>query len=143
MFLQIPLNQMPNHSRLFKEYLANSDWRKENLGYQMLNVESDIIDRCKELASQSFDRKGLSQVIENYMETFGLSERSKLNLDKLKNPDCVCIVAGQQPALFGGPLYNYYKAITAIKIASQMESKTGKLFVPVFWNGGNDQDRGF
>ena len=140
MYQAIPLSQMPDTTRLFKEYLSNSDWRKEQLGYSLVNIEADILARHKVLAAQKFDRIGLSQIIKNYMADFGLSDQVDLSLEKLKNPDCVCIVTGQQPALFGGPLYNYYKAISTIKLAAQMEKKIGKPFVPIFWNASNDHD---
>ena len=140
MFQSIALTQMPDTTNLFKEYLSNSEWRKEQLGYSLLNIETDILARQKDLVAQKFDRNGLSQIIKNYMAEFGLSSQVNLSLEKLKNPECVCIVTGQQPALFGGPLYNYYKAISAIKLALQMEKKTGKPFVPIFWNASNDHD---
>ena len=140
MFQQIPQTQLPNHSKIFNRYLKNSNWRKEYFGFDFLNLKGDFLQRCKDLSLQSFDRNGLSRAIENYMEPFGISEKTNSNLEKLKNPDCVCIVAGQQPSLFGGPLYNHYKAISAIKLAEQMEAEIGKPFVPVYWNASNDHD---
>lgn len=140
MYQEIPLNKMPDNSLLFNEYLNNSNWRKNQLGYDFINLELDFKNRLEDLKKQSFDRLGLSRAIKKYMAEFGLSEKTNANLEKLKKPDCVCIVAGQQPALFGGPLYNFYKAITAIKIATQMGLKLGRPFVPIFWNGSNDHD---
>lgn len=140
MFQRIAQTQIPSNSKIFNQYLKDSNWRKEYFGFSFLNLEGDFLQRCKHLASQSFDRSGLSSEIKSYMMPLGISEKVNLNLEKLKNPDCVCIVAGQQPSLFGGPLYNHYKAITAIKIAEQMEAKIGKPFVPVFWNASNDHD---
>lgn len=56
-------------------------------------------------------------------------------------PDnAVPIVTGQQPGLFTGPLYTVYKAITALNLARQLESRTGVPHVPVFWVGSDDHD---
>ncbi len=49
------------------------------------------------------------------------------------------VATGQQPGVFTGPLYTIYKAITAVKLASQMAT-TGVPCVPVFWNAGDDHD---
>lgn len=49
-----------------------------------------------------------------------------------------CVVTGQQPGLFGGPAYNLYKAVTAVKLASLVERITHMPCVPVFWNHSDD-----
>lgn len=140
MFNQIPFSDLPGNSKLLNKFLIDAEWRNSQLGYRLTDLNSDIKARCQILKSQSFNREGLSLVIKNYMSEFGITGKSNVNLEKLKNPDCVCVVAGQQPALFGGPLYNYYKIISAIKIAAEMEAKMGIPFVPIFWNGSNDHD---
>lgn len=50
------------------------------------------------------------------------------------------VVTGQQPAIFTGPLYTVYKAITALKLADAIESRQGTPCVPVFWVGSEDHD---
>lgn len=50
------------------------------------------------------------------------------------------VVTGQQPALFIGPLYTVYKAITAIRIAEKMETLHRVPCVPVFWTASDDHD---
>ena len=60
----------------------------------------------------------------------------------LQQPTTFTITTGQQPGLFGGPLYNLYKALTAIKLAAQFKAQAPAYdFVPVFWNATEDHDR--
>ncbi len=50
------------------------------------------------------------------------------------------VVTGQQPALFTGPLYSIYKAITCIKLARRIEDRSGRCCIPVFWAASEDHD---
>lgn len=50
------------------------------------------------------------------------------------------IVTGQQPALFGGPLYTLYKALTAWRMAAIVEHTHGVPCTPLFWLAGDDHD---
>ncbi len=50
------------------------------------------------------------------------------------------IITGQQPAVFGGPLYTFYKIITAIKLASILQNKFGHSIEPIFWVHSWDHD---
>jgi uncharacterized protein YllA (UPF0747 family) len=52
------------------------------------------------------------------------------------------ILAGQQPALWGGPLYSLYKLLSAIETARWLEGETGLPVLPVFWCVGDDSDFG-
>lgn len=57
----------------------------------------------------------------------------------LSSSDAV-VVTGQQPALFLGPLYTVYKAITALRLAERIEASFGVRCAPVFWIAGDDHD---
>jgi bacillithiol biosynthesis cysteine-adding enzyme BshC len=48
------------------------------------------------------------------------------------------ITTGQQPGLFGGPLYGLYKAVTAAALASRIEEALGRPVLPVFWIASED-----
>lgn len=50
------------------------------------------------------------------------------------------IVTGQQPAVFGGPLYSLYKALTAWRMAHDIAATHGVPCTPVFWLAGDDHD---
>ncbi len=57
----------------------------------------------------------------------------------LRDPEAVAVVTGQQPGLFGGPLYVLYKALGALKTAKLLEAR-GRPAVAVFWVASDDHD---
>jgi bacillithiol biosynthesis cysteine-adding enzyme BshC len=59
---------------------------------------------------------------------------------KLAHPDVLVVTSGQQPALFTGPLYTVYKALSAAALAADLERAWGRPVVPVFWIAGDDHD---
>jgi bacillithiol biosynthesis cysteine-adding enzyme BshC len=52
----------------------------------------------------------------------------------------VVISTGQQAALFGGPLYTFIKALSALSVADALERETGIPTAPVFWAATDDAD---
>lgn len=52
----------------------------------------------------------------------------------------VVVTTGQQPGLFGGPLYTLHKALTALALADAIERETGLRVAPVFWAATDDSD---
>ena len=59
---------------------------------------------------------------------------------QLAEDGTAAVVTGQQPVLFGGPLFVLYKAVAALKLASFLESRRGRPVVPVFWSASEDHD---
>ncbi|MGQ0712438.1 MAG: bacillithiol biosynthesis protein BshC [Gemmatimonadaceae bacterium] len=52
----------------------------------------------------------------------------------------VLVTTGQQPGLFGGPLYTWTKAISALALADALEAATGIPAAPLFWAATDDAD---
>jgi len=52
----------------------------------------------------------------------------------------LCVLTGQQPGIFTGPLYSVYKAVTAIQLAARYERELGRPVVPIYWVGSDDHD---
>lgn len=50
------------------------------------------------------------------------------------------VTTGQQPGLFGGPLYGLYKALSAQQLAETLEETLGAPVMPVFWMASDDHD---
>lgn len=60
--------------------------------------------------------------------------------DRLAAPGALAVTTGQQPGLFGGPMYTLHKAIAAAAAAAALERAWGVPVVPVFWLAGDDHD---
>jgi bacillithiol biosynthesis cysteine-adding enzyme BshC len=52
----------------------------------------------------------------------------------------IVITTGQQPGLFGGPVYTLSKALSAFALAGALEKLTGIPVAPVFWAATDDSD---
>ncbi len=50
------------------------------------------------------------------------------------------VTSGQQPGLFGGPLYTWWKALSVLAFADELERQTGLPVAPVFWAATDDSD---
>jgi len=52
----------------------------------------------------------------------------------------IVVTTGQQPGLFGGPLYTLAKALSALGLADALERTLGIPAAPVFWAATDDAD---
>lgn len=50
------------------------------------------------------------------------------------------VTTGQQPGLFGGPIYTFSKALGVLALADALEAATGIPVAPVFWAATYDAD---
>ncbi|HEX5970662.1 MAG TPA: bacillithiol biosynthesis BshC [Gemmatimonadaceae bacterium] len=70
----------------------------------------------------------------------GASGAARARLQRVIDANGVVVTTGQQPGLFGGPLYTLSKAVSAIALADALEEATGVPTVPVFWAATDDAD---
>jgi len=59
---------------------------------------------------------------------------------RLRDPQSVAIVTGQQAGLFGGPLFTLLKAVTAIRLAERTAAEYRVPASAVFWIDAEDHD---
>src|SRR4029079_8541535 len=89
-------------------------------------------------AARDLPRDVVADVLHDQHAVFAGSDTASRNIERLRHPEAVAVLTGQQPALFGGPLYNMYKAATAVRLARRLEATTGRPHVPVFWIANDD-----
>ncbi|MDX2062656.1 MAG: bacillithiol biosynthesis BshC [Bacteroidia bacterium] len=87
------------------------------------------------------DRSTLAATLTRQYAGFDGTEAVAQNIGLLGQPTTFCVTTGQQPGLFGGPLYTLYKAISAIRLARALTAALpGTPVVPVFWVASEDHD---
>jgi bacillithiol biosynthesis cysteine-adding enzyme BshC len=82
----------------------------------------------------------MAAVLRRQAERVGLAADSRVAIATFERPDALVVVAGQQPGLFGGPLYTFYKALTAVALARDLAAASGRPVVPIFWVASDDHD---
>ena len=82
----------------------------------------------------------IARVIAAQQERRNAPPRARAEAAHLADPQSVVIITGQQAGLFGGPLFTLLKAITALKLAQQIQRAHGVQVVPVFWIDAEDHD---
>lgn len=61
-------------------------------------------------------------------------------LRRVADANGIVVTTGQQPGLFGGPMYSWSKALSALALADEIERSTGIPAAPVFWAATDDSD---
>jgi len=100
-----------------------------------------------------FDLVTYQAKIEDLDRRFGAERRRQLasliratsrgaeeRLHEVVAGDGFFVTTGQQPGLFGGPLYTVHKILSAIHLAAALESELGRPVVPLFWVASDDHD---
>ncbi|MFB0828832.1 bacillithiol biosynthesis cysteine-adding enzyme BshC [Brevibacillus laterosporus] len=85
-------------------------------------------------------RNLLADALYAYNKEIGNHEVALQMIEKLREPNSLVVVAGQQAGLLTGPLYTIYKAIDVIQLAKQTSAQLGVSVIPVFWIAGEDHD---
>jgi bacillithiol biosynthesis cysteine-adding enzyme BshC len=61
-------------------------------------------------------------------------------LERVARAGGIVVTTGQQPGLFGGPIYTWSKALTALALADEIERRLGVPAAPLFWAATDDAD---
>ena len=93
-----------------------------------------------ELDKITYDRSRLVAILTEQNKRFDAGPRTFENINRLIDPKAVCVLAGQQAGLFGGPMFTLIKAIAVIKSALRYETQLGRPVIPIFWIAGDDHD---
>ncbi len=84
------------------------------------------------------DRRELASAVTAANDGYGHPGAEALGR-KLADPATLVVITGQQPGLFGGPLYSLSKAVAAVRWAERLE-KAGQPAVALFWVATEDHD---
>jgi len=124
--------------KLFVDYLYDFEKISPFFKWHPLNDWSVCIE--ERLANYSL-RPEIVEVLYHQNQKWNASDKTLSYVDKLKAPNAVAVVTGQQAGIFGGPLYTIYKILSVIKLVEYLQKKYDKwFFVPIFWMEVGDND---
>jgi bacillithiol biosynthesis cysteine-adding enzyme BshC len=136
---RLPFRQIPHQSRLFLEYLADPTALRRFYP-EAVRFHFELADRrVRVLENYKTDRGALCDALAEANTRWGACEVTLENIRRLRSPESVAVVTGQQTGLFTGPLYTLYKALSAVKLAACLTAR-GTDAVPVFWMATEDHD---
>ncbi len=137
----INFNEIPGNTKLFLDYINSFEKVQKFYKYNFRDKEHFIAKFKKLSDSPKEFRNELSSIINNQYKSLNPSSKTLKNILLLKNEETIAVVTGQQLGILGGPLYTFYKIITAIKLCSHLSERYDNYhFVPVFWIEGDDHD---
>lgn len=123
----LPVNSLPHAMRLFADYVSGAS---EARGFY-----SGGAGKAKYPADR---RAQVAEALARQNRAWGASAATLENIQRLRD-GAAAVVTGQQVGLFGGPLFAIYKALTAVKLATD-STHAGKPAVPIFWLATEDHD---
>ncbi|MFV0387444.1 MAG: bacillithiol biosynthesis cysteine-adding enzyme BshC [Pyrinomonadaceae bacterium] len=132
----LSFDDIPNQSKLFLDYQYGRGTAQKYYpsGEKAIReVAADV------LANYKVDRNKLCDALRTDYEDKPENQYVRVNIERLRNKNCVAVIAGQQAGLFSGPLFTIYKALSAIKLAREL-TEQGIEAVPMFWIASEDHD---
>ena len=97
-------------------------------------------DAIRRTQAHTRDRAGIAAILAAQQARRGAPAASVAAARKLADGQTVAVLTGQQAGLFGGPLFTLLKALTALKLAAQVERDHKVPAVAIFWIDAEDHD---
>ncbi len=132
---------LPGHQNLFLDYLYEFENAERFYKINFRDVEQYEKVFENVTSRETYHRPELKKIIENQYSGKHYSKLTERNIEALDDDKTITIVTGQQLGILGGPLYTFYKIITAIKLCRHLKQEHDNYnFIPVFWLEGDDHD---
>ena len=128
---------IPQATRLFTDFLYQFDRVRSFYSFAPFD-EASFFQAAKSVTYPEETRAAVTAVLEEQSERFGATEQTRRNLERFRQGSAA-VVTGQQVGLFTGPVFAFYKALTAIRLAEHLTA-AGLDCVPVFWLATEDHD---
>jgi bacillithiol synthase len=125
----------PTGSDVVRGYLEGDERACTFFGRHFESLD-DFRSKAAEV-DQRFDRAARERAVEALIVPPGADAA---RLDAFVEQGGYMVTTGQQPGLFGGPLYSVHKALTAVRLAEALQEALGKPVIPVFWVASEDHD---
>ncbi|MDZ7779731.1 MAG: bacillithiol biosynthesis cysteine-adding enzyme BshC [Gemmatimonadota bacterium] len=125
----------PDGADLVRDYVGGEGAAAAFLGTGFERL-STFEEKAEEVAKR-FDRDARARAAEAMTSPEGADPE---RLNRFVEEGGFVVTTGQQPGLFGGPLYGVHKALTTVRLAETLEARLGCPVLPVFWIASDDHD---
>lgn len=128
-------------SKIMIDYLDEKPELKQfyNRFPKIENFKSQIAEKKANFPLEN--RQVLVSELEKQYAQISISDKTKVNIQSLINPETFTITTGHQLNLFTGPLYFLYKIVSVINLTKELKSKFPENhFVPIYWMATEDHD---
>ena len=122
----------PGSNPLIVDYLAGTGRAGDFFPTRWCRLE-DYEARAAALKAEGRDTGWVDAVVARHPE-------AQARLEAVREANGFVVTTGQQPGLFGGPLYSVWKALSAIRLADALQEELGVPVLPLFWVASEDHD---
>ncbi len=136
----ISFHRLPGSNPIFLDYLESFERVRRFFRVDYRQPVGDWVSHALKSGPLKIDRKDLAEGLLADADKWRSGRQTRKNIEALRDPDTLAVVTGQQVGLFGGPLFTYYKALSAVLWAQAIQKATGRTTVPVFWMETSDHD---
>src|SRR5712691_4799527 len=109
----LPFKQIPHTTRLFTDFLSYSPVVQSFYPHSPHFSEWSKAE-ASTLQYDPSRRERVSAILERQNASWGAGSQTLANIHRLRQ-GATAVVTGQQVALFGGPMFSIYKALTAVR----------------------------
>jgi bacillithiol synthase len=128
--------EVPHTTRLYSSYLQDFPSVASFYGHP---PSFEAIKRVAAgMRPDPTTRLRVAEILRAQNRQFGSDASVEAALDRFAS-GAVAIVTGQQVGLFSGPSFTIYKALTALRVAEELE-RSGTPAVAIFWLATEDHD---
>ena len=85
-------------------------------------------------------RDDIVKALKDFHQWLGIEQSQAAIRAKLLEDDSYCVVTGQQLSWYAGPLYTFFKLMSAIQWSQSISEIMDKTVIPVFWLADEDHD---
>jgi bacillithiol biosynthesis cysteine-adding enzyme BshC len=128
---------VPGTSRLFLDFLSQAPQTRTFYPTATSSLD-ELAQQAANVQLPAERRERVAAVLARQNRAWNAGSETLNNIQRLRAGACA-VVSGQQLGLFLGPAFTIYKAITAIRLARELNAR-GVEAVPVFWLASEDHD---
>ena len=133
----LPFSQIPHTTRLFTDFLSYSQ-NVRPFYPRSPHFKDWLKEEASSLHFDSTRRELVTAILERQNRGWGASPETLGHVARLRD-GALAVVTGQQVGLFGGPVFSLFKALSAVRLATEATA-AGVDCVPMFWLATEDHD---